>query len=472
MPMKPSRTPSLITSLLITIIICPRQYGTITKFTRNEIEKTLLVHCPDLVKTISLPIQKLPDFQSMGPMLSTLACLELYGITWHYNLEHAVEFVRQHSQLFGTIQTVKLSGPNDTKILKKPRIHNLLKYIKHPKTINLSRFKEAARDLNTFEFQNLQGLEQLIFDLDYVPQPFIQSQLSPIPLAAAATAGTNSISSQSSGAMTTTAMQPQIQNDVLLNQDNYTLDMIQKCTNLTTLHIGVREPTGFAWARDLYKNDPDSLPKLKTLHVSSNRTMDAKQILEDCVYAFQDTIQDFKGVSLKLSPLVPDIDTKFGLTQPLNQLTILSLKGELAAWFDLESLGYCPKLRELHLNLLPYSPPDLDHLSKISNTNATQLKVLSLFGRWTLSDNIMDLLGDSLQNLERLDLVGCECSLKASYNQHKRLTEQGLERNLKKLKNLARLEVDLPDRLEEMLKRYSAEHPRPLIRVLSEDLLK
>ncbi|KAF9164741.1 hypothetical protein BGX20_000838 [Mortierella sp. AD010] len=416
-------------------------------FTRNEIERKFLLHRPDLIKTISLPIQRLAAFQSIGPLLSSLVRFELYGISWHFNLGPAIEFLQQHSRLFGTIRELKMAGPNDVKVMQKPKIHQIMKAIRNPKLIDLSRYKEATRDLNSYEIQNLSSLEQLLFDLDFVPLP--QSSVH---------TQSNVVSDPTQSSMVTAAPQPptEIQAGAPLAQSDNTLSLIRQCPNLTTLQIGVQSPTGFAWAVDRYDNDPTSLQQFKVLRLSSNRAVTVKQALEDCVYAFRNSLEDLTGISLKLSPVVPSLskmETTFGWSWPLNRLSVLSLKGELAVWFDLESLKFCPRLTELYLNLLPYSPSTVEHLEKIAI--ASQLSVLSLMGRWILTDKALGMFGESLQKLKSLTLENCECNVAMRPT----LTAYGLTNGLDKMKELKRLEVDLDRQVEAAMREYRESRP-------------
>ncbi|KAF9202983.1 hypothetical protein BGZ49_006913 [Haplosporangium sp. Z 27] len=429
---------------------------TITMFTRNEIERAFLLHRPDLIKTMSLPIQRLPAFQSIGPKLSSLVRFELSGITWQFNLGPAIEFLQQHAQLFGTIRELRMAGPNDVRVMQKPKIHQIVKAIKHPKLFDLSRYKEASRDLNSYEIQNVGTLEKLLFDLDFVPVP--QSSLPSQPSAI-------SVLNPIQSSVVTAATQSQIQDEISPGQSDNTLGLIQQCTNLSTLHIGVQSPTGFSWAVDRYKNDPRSVQQFKVLHLSSNRTAIVKQAIEDCVYAFQDSLEDLKGVSLKLSAMttsLSNMDTTFGWSWPLNRLSVLSLKGELAVWFDFESLRYCPKLTELHLNLLPYSPPKIDHLEKVSL--ASQLTVLSLLGRWILTDRIIDNLAKGLQRLKTLTMDGCECNTATQLY----LTPKGLTSGLDKMKQLQKLDVNLFGQIEAEMREYRVSRPELEIRIQSD----
>ncbi|KAI8597487.1 hypothetical protein EDD21DRAFT_385337 [Dissophora ornata] len=413
---------------------------TITMFTRNEIERAFLLHRPALVKTISLPIQRLAAFQSIWPKLSSLVRFELYGVSWHFNLDPAIEFLQQHSRLFGTIRELKMAGPNDVRLLQKPSLHRIMKAIKCPKVIDLSRYKEATKDLNSFEIQNVSGLEQLLFDLEFVPLP--QSPSSPV------FEPPESILSNTTTGILTAATSSQIKDGAQRGhrQEDHTLDLIRQCTNLTTLQIGVQTPNAFSWAVDRYDADPSSLQQLKALHLSSNRTVTVQKVLEDCVYAFRDTLEDLKGVALKLSAVAPSLsesDASFGWSWPLNRLSVLSLKGELAVWFDFESLKYCPKLSELYLTLHPYSPPEFDHLDKVSL--ATQLTTLSFVGRWILSDGLMSKLGGSLQRLKDLKVDGCDVDA---------LTRYGLINALDRMKALKRVNVDLGQRIEAAMREY------------------
>ncbi|KAG0365687.1 hypothetical protein BGZ54_006305 [Gamsiella multidivaricata] len=421
-------------------------------FTRNEIERKLLLHRPECIRTISLPIQRLVAFQSIGSKLSGLVRFELYGISWHFNLDPAIEFLQEHSRLFGTIRELKMAGPNDVRVMQKPTLHKIIKLIKHPKVIDLSRYKEATRDLNTFEFQDISSLEQLLFDLDFVPAP-----QSPAP----AHQNTDATQTQTLSFVGTTAAPPRISDAGLVTQNDRALDLIRRCANLRTLHIGVQNSTAFSWAVDRYNADPSSLQSIKVLHLSSHRPTTAKQLVQDCAYAFRDSLEDLKGVALKLSAVVPSpSETWFGWSWTLGRLTTLSLKGELAVWFDMESLAYCPKLTELNLTLHPYSPPRVDHLEKV--VMAPHLKVLSLVGRWILTDRVMDKLGGGLEQLQRLVVDKCDSDA---------LTVDGFIRGLDKMRALRVVEIELGERTEEVIRECRATQTGLGIHVRLNDLL-
>ncbi|KAF9990699.1 hypothetical protein BGZ75_000085 [Mortierella antarctica] len=423
---------------------------TITMFARNEIERTMLQHRPELVRTLSLPIQRLQAFLSIGPKLSSLERLELYGVSWDYDLDPAIEFLQEHTRLFGTIREFKIAGPNDVRALQKPRLHRILKAIKYPKVIDLSKYREATRDLNSFELQNAHGLEQLLFDLDY------GAGSGPTAVYAAAVEAADSISLPSPAMAT--SVSALVQNDLSV-KDQTTLGLIQQCAKLSTLQLGVQTSTAFSWAVDRYNFDPLSLPQLKILHLSSPRTETIKQVLDDCLYAFRDSLEDVKGIALKLSPVPSPIP--FGWTWPLQRLSVLSLQGELAVWFDLESLKFCPRLTELCLMLYPYSPPQADHLDKL--VLAPGLTTLSLMGRWIVTDTTMQHIGEKLDKLKRLILEGCQTDT---------LTGNGMVTGLDKMQTLTKVEIALGVGIEAALKEYRLKRPSLEIAMRSDDLLR
>ncbi|KAF9135823.1 hypothetical protein BGW39_011412 [Mortierella sp. 14UC] len=419
---------------------------TITMFTRNEIERTLLLHQPERIKTISLPIQRLAAFESVGPLLSSLVRFELFGVSWHFNLEPAIEFVQEHSRLFGTIRELKLAGPNDVRLLQKPSLHKIMKAIRNPKVIDLSRYKEATKDLNSYELQNVDTLEQLLFDLDFVPP-----STAPLPTPSPPSPTTSLLPSP-------TLLGEQHRH---VHKQDHSLDLIRMCPRLTTLQIGIQSPTAFKWAVSRYDADPTTMQQLSTLHLSSNRTATVKQALEDSVYAFRDTLEDLKGVALRLSPVDPalsEVPPFFGWTWPLHRLTVLSLRGELAAWFDMNSLKYCPKLTEFNLTLYPYSPVRVEYLEQV--VLAPQLRVLSLVGRWILTDRLMSVLGDGLTRLKILTVEGCECD---------DLTGEGLVKGLDKMSTLRSVEVELGQRVGALIREYRVSRPSLSIRMRSDD---
>ncbi|KAF9290637.1 hypothetical protein BGZ68_006491 [Mortierella alpina] len=426
----------------------PSTTMTNTMFARNEIERTMLQHRPELVRTLSLPVQRLPAFLSIGPKLSSLERLELYGVSWHYDLDPAIEFLQEHTRLFGTIREFKIAGPNDVRALRKPRLHRILKAIKYPKVIDLSRYREATRDLNSFELQNAHGLEQLLFDLDF------GAGSGPTAVHAAAVEAAERASSVEP--VMTTGLTALVQNGTSFKDQ--TLGLIRQCAKLSTLQLGVQTSTAFSWAVDRYNSDPLSLQQLKVLHLSSPRTETIKQVLDDCLYAFRDSLEDVKGIALKLSPVPSPIP--FGWTWPLQRLSVLSLQGELAVWFDLESLRFCPRLTELCLVLYPYSPPAADHLDKL--VLAPGLTTLSLMGRWIVTDTTIKHIGERLHKLKRLVLEGCQVDT---------LTGDGMIAGLNKMHTLTKAEIALGAGIEAALKEYRLKRPSLEVAMRSDDLL-
>lgn len=416
---------------------------TITIFTRNEIEKRFLLHQPAQIKTVSLPIQRFAAFKPIVAQLCGLVRFELLGISWHFDLTPAIDFVHQHSDMYGTIRELKMAGPNDVRALQKPTLHEILRAIRHPRELDLSRYKEATKDLDLYDFQNIAGVETLLFNLDYIPPVSVLSPVAhqssfppPDP------SSTHTLTSHQGGLSSLES-----RTDCTLEGQDNSLRVIQACTGLKHLQIGINSATAFTWALKKFNTDPDSVMPLQVLHISSNTTAIIKRALEDCLRAFQSTLCDLKGVSLKLSA-TPLLNPSFGWDWPLNHLTTLSLKGELAVWFDMRSLEFCPKLQELNLTLHPFSPPDPDHLSKI--VLAPHLKTLSLVGRWSMTDGMLTHLGAGLSSLENIVLDRCQCD---------DLSVDGLLHGLDQMFHLKTLQVALEEYFEGALKQYGTNRP-------------
>ncbi|KAG0047120.1 hypothetical protein BGZ83_007756 [Gryganskiella cystojenkinii] len=423
---------------------------TVTTFTRNEIERSFLLHRPDLIKTLSIPIPRLSIVASLGSSkFARLYRFELYGVSWYCDLDQAVEFLELHGEQFGTIKELKIAGPNDVRQLQKPSLAPIVRTIRHPKVLDLSRYKEATRDLNLFEIQNLSGLEKLLFDLDYVPPPPPESV--PAPTTTAATVVPSMVApaptlSSMTKLMTNfqlrspspTDAQPYVSqdNDDQDEDDNHTLAKIRQCKSLTHLQMGIQSADAFAWAVK-WSSSPKQkrLPPLKVLNLSSNKTEILKTALEDGLLAFQDTLESVKAVAIKLYMVMEpsSLPPTFGWSWNLNRLKSLSLRGEIAAWFELESLRYCPALQDLNLTLHPYTPPRPDHLDKVSRL-APQLSSLAIVGRWFLSDAFLMQLSLGLPKLTRFCLDGCQAD---------DLTTDGLTNGLETMTALDELEIDL-----------------------------
>jgi hypothetical protein len=422
-------------------------------FTRNEIERTFLFHRPETIRTISLPIQRLTAFPSIELHLAGLVRFELLGISWKFDLGPAIEFVRQHTRLYGTIRELKMAGPNDVRVMQKPKLHEIIQAIKHPRVLDLSRYREAIVDLNSFKIQNVDRLEELYFDTEYT------KRLAPAPPAFPATEGfatTPVVVAAASAA----PMPPPIQQEEKAKEkeekkmeEGGEFALIQECLSLTTLQTVVQTSTAFSWAVKSYDCGPASMHlRPKVLFLSASRVSTAQQAVEDCVYAFRDSLEDLKGVSLVLSPVTISTSMSppsFGWSWPLTRLSVLSLQGELATRFDMESLRFCPRLIEFRLRLHPHPPTRADFLEKISL--APELKVFSLNGLWIVTDSVMGHLGDGLPKLQSLAMTGCECSA---------LTSSGLKQGLNKMKALKHATLDLGEKWEAVIdEEYRVERP-------------
>ncbi|GJJ70063.1 hypothetical protein EMPS_02412 [Entomortierella parvispora] len=399
---------------------------TVTTFTRNAIERSFLLHRPDLVRTISLPIQRLRAFLSVGSKLSRLTRFELYGVTWYFDLDETIKFLTQHGQEFGTIQELKMTGPADVRQLQKPSLVPILRTLKRPRLIDLSRYKEATKDLNNFEIEDLSRLETLLFDLSYVPLPDQLPAPAPPP----------SPPPQESVSWTR-------HNEEEAEKDSSSLAMVRRCTRLTHLQIGVQSADAFSWAVNWSQRHRPLMP-LKTLNLSSNKTPILKTALEDAVLAFQHTLESIRAVANKLNAVMEPstLPPSLGWSWTLPRLKSLWIRGEIAAWFEFESLRYCPMLTELNLTLHPYTPPKSDHLNGI--TLAPNLTSLALVGRWTLSDDVMTRLSQGLPKLTRICLDNCQTDA---------LTTDVLCTALQGMALLEEVEIDLDNDLHDAAKR-------------------
>jgi len=182
---------------------------------------------------------------------------------------------------------------------------------------------------------------------------------------------------------------------------------------------------------------------LKMLNLSSNKTPILKTALEDALLAFQHTLESVKAVAIKLYAVMEPsvLPPSFGWSWPLPRLKSLSVRGEIAAWFEFESLRYCPLLTELNLTLHPYTPPKLDHLNGL--VLAPNLTSLALAGRWAISDDQLKSLAQGLPKLTRLCLDGCQTD---------ELTTNGLCTGLERMLVLDELEMDLGNALDAAIK--------------------
>ncbi|KAF9199493.1 hypothetical protein BGZ49_010373 [Haplosporangium sp. Z 27] len=172
---------------------------------RQTIERAFLLHQPENIISLSIPISRMKIYLEAVPRLPKLECVEFYDIrNWDTgNVEEAITFVREHDRFaiqsqqkfqkdvgtFGQSSTaaaaaaatadtatatsrnvhadpekmaklieIKLGGSGDSGIIQTTELYKILQAMRHPKVVDLTEWKGAVMDIMQIPVKTLQIL--------------------------------------------------------------------------------------------------------------------------------------------------------------------------------------------------------------------------------------------------------------------------------------------------------------------------
>ncbi|KAF9986769.1 hypothetical protein BGZ75_001438 [Mortierella antarctica] len=168
---------------------------------RNTVERALLLHHPEGIVSLTIPITRIHLFLEAVPRLVRLKRIELHDIKLEFRAEDAIEFVKRHDQVtsghhsrqghrgsitrgYGptaqgamesgtpddihrhslvSLTEVSIGGPGDYGIIQKPDLYRILQAMSQPKLIDMTGWRGAVLDLAQVP---VHSLETLLMRLD------------------------------------------------------------------------------------------------------------------------------------------------------------------------------------------------------------------------------------------------------------------------------------------------------------------
>ncbi|KAF9115200.1 hypothetical protein BGX27_008565 [Mortierella sp. AM989] len=173
---------------------------------RHTIERAFLLHQPESIISLSIPISRMKIYLEAVPRLPKLECVEFYDIrNWDTgNIEEAITFVREHDRFairnqrrfqkevedggkegkegeatqqvlrqeamnqnvhndssekkMAKLIEIKLGGSGDNGIIQTVELYKILQAMQHPRVVDLTEWRGAIMDIMQIPVQTLQIL--------------------------------------------------------------------------------------------------------------------------------------------------------------------------------------------------------------------------------------------------------------------------------------------------------------------------
>ncbi|KAF9335208.1 hypothetical protein BG006_000668 [Podila minutissima] len=332
--------------------------------------------------------------------LSRLSRLELFDVHYDFDLEAVIDFLQTHDQIYGTIREIKVGGPDDLGRSTPSGLIRILQSLKRLKVLDMTDWREAIKYLDMIPTKHLETLL-----LGNVRMTTLNSGGS--------TTGTET---EQQAAMTEDQEDPQIRT-------------LKRCRRLKELRMPVLVDNLFEWAVQDRKRrqrlagqwvyGPEPV-HIQVVHLSGSNTGPLVSTLVDVADAFRDSLQTLQSTSWS------DMAETLSCCQPLTwnwclpRLQVLDLQGEIACRFKIQALEHCPELRVLRLSL-PHSvlpSPSTGTRGRTDNESVEgdgirrsilpKLQELSIAGEWGLDDSSLLGMAEAVPTLTRLSLLRCE----------------------------------------------------------------
>ncbi|KAF9998330.1 hypothetical protein BGZ79_007994 [Entomortierella chlamydospora] len=124
----------------------------------STVEWRLISHCPERIRELFLESVQLQDMVPLVSRLKALHRIKACHETW--DIQGSIEFMRQHNQLYGTVQMLELEAylPDKHDTAMDDNMSDLISQIDHLKVLELAGFESLRAQLDLIPRPNLKVL--------------------------------------------------------------------------------------------------------------------------------------------------------------------------------------------------------------------------------------------------------------------------------------------------------------------------
>ncbi|KAF9438785.1 hypothetical protein BGZ76_004861 [Entomortierella beljakovae] len=361
------------------------------------IEWKLISHCPERIRELFLESVQLQDMVSLAPRLQALHRIKACHESW--DIPGSIEFMKQHNQIFGTVQMLELEAylPDKHETTMDDKMSDLISQVGHLRVLELAGFESLRTQLDQIPCQNLKVIR---FNCGTLNAEVTPNSMSFMPQAVKANTGEDN-----DGRMSVSTFLSQCRQLEELLLDPVNEDMLEwavqerrnfQIGSLTSISGSQSIPDS------LVHSEAPALVPLKVLELSGTDSEHVALTVSQAAEAFQDTLEVIKAnsYSYESNRTLKSISWNF----PMPKLRVLKVVGRSNLPLDFRSLQFCPALKTLDLS--KYSGMRACPESALLNLKyLTQLEYLGLSSFDHLTDSTLRTILGCMPKLTHLRLA-------------------------------------------------------------------
>ncbi|KAF9362085.1 hypothetical protein BGX26_004170 [Mortierella sp. AD094] len=363
----------------------------------STVEWRLISHCPERIRELFLESVQLQDMVPLVSRLETLHRIKACHETW--DIQGSIEFMRQHNQLYGTVQMLELEAylPDKHDTAMDDNMSDLISQVDHLKVLELAGFESLRAQLDLIPRQNLKVLRLNCGTLNAETSPNAMSFQPP--------GVTVNTPGNKEGRMSVSAFLSQCRQleELLLDpvDENMLEWAVQERRNFQA-GLLPSIPTSPSLSESLVHVPAPALVPLKVLELSGTDSEHVALTISQAAEAFQDTLEVIKAnsYSYESNRTLKNLSWRC----PMPKLRVLKVVGRSNLPLDFRSLQYCPALKILDLS--KYSGMRTCSEAALLNLKyLTQLEYLGLSSFDHLTDSTLRTILGCMPKLTHLRLA-------------------------------------------------------------------
>ncbi|KAF9111895.1 hypothetical protein BGX27_004277 [Mortierella sp. AM989] len=407
---------------------------------QNQVAASLIEYRPEDIKVIGQPIGRatlilVPQIKR----LRNLVRLELSEIPYGCKIEPILEFIRVHDNLHHTLREIKIKGGEDLNRHLEPTHTQLVRLVQAmltPQVVDARHWREAILILHQIPQECLRTLLlgmadmppsnirvadylELCVCLEELRMPVRDERVFAWAIAARAAMekernvnSSRQRSLQSKPSMTTIAS-PTLGSGLVMPAALVSSVLPTSSPLLQKSPWHLRHHSYSEWNE---LEEKQGMARLKYLELCGEDSC-LIPALRDATDAFRDSLETLKAQSLAILMTMEPVQSSIPLSWSwsLPHLSELDLEGEVASAFDFSALELCPVLTTLRLTLPPYMYSSSEDDDKLVEMRARMSKIclakrlldLKLYGKWPVSDELLENMTTNMTRLTSLSIVQC-----------------------------------------------------------------